>query len=475
MKVVRYLPIVFFITIILFAVGISAQSLIANPECVTYDVVRDRYLVSCLYSGRIIAIDSNGIESIFWKSPRLAWGSHIKGDFFYVSIESDPASVAVIDLETGTFIKKVTMPGCPQLDGMTIDTSGNLYVVASINNVVMRLDLATDSTFIFARVSASPQDIYFDSVLNRLVVVGYKSNAPIQAISLPDGTVTHLTTTAFGKMDGIACDSRGRYYVSCSVDGNIYRYDSDFVNPPVIVSSDHISPSNLCLNYAHNILAVPNYDGYWVDFIGLDAEFNSDVSYGKVPLTVNFTGSSINYGPDSWHWDFGDNDTAEGSTADHTYNSIGLYDVDLGIDVGSEAFHRRKKNFIFVHADSLIGPQINTTVGSKIVVPIYANNTTPIKKIVIPFNYSGDAVLRWDSITTTGCQTSDFLNQSLNPLDDTNKKLALTLSGGLLEPGRNSVANVYLTVLSASGTRMTNLTFNTIGIHQPRFTSNLFD
>jgi hypothetical protein len=477
MKIVRNISTVFFITLTLLAAGISAQSLITNPECVTYDAVRDRYLVSCFYSGKIVAIDSNGTESVFWTSPHLAYGSHIDGDLFYVSIESNPPSVAVVDLETGAFIKQTPLGGYTQADGITTDTSGNLYVVASSNGFVIRLDLTYDIPYTLATTTSPyPQDLYFDSALNRIIVAEFSANAPIEAISLPGGIVTTLVTTPFGNMDGIARDNQGRFYVSCYTNGNIYRYNSDFTNPPTIVSSGHINPSNLCYDYEHDLLAIPNFEGNRVDFVGLSAEFTANVSSGKAPLTVNFIGSSINYpSPDSWQWDFGDGGTDEGQTASHTYTSPGLQVVDLGAVVGSDTFHRRKKNFIFIQADTLIGAQINTTVGSKIVVPIYVRNNAPLKKIVIPFNYSGDVVLQYDSFSTVGCQTSGFLTQTLNPFDDTNKKLALTLANGLLEPGHNLVANIYLTVLSATATKTTDLTFNAIDSYQPRFTWNLLD
>jgi hypothetical protein len=476
MRFIQVFLAIFFITLTLLTAGISAQSLIMTAECATYDASRDRFLISCRETGRIVQIDSNGVESIFWPSALLAGSSYIDGDLFYVSIGNEPGSVAVLDLETGALIKTITIGGSAYLDGMTTDSSGNLYVVDRTRDWIYKIDLNTEFYTYFAMVSRYPQDIYFDSLLNRLIVVEWHANASIQQVSLPDGAVSDIVPTSFGYMDGIARDNQGRYYVSCWNRGEIYRYDSDFANPPTLVSSGHDTPTNICLDLEHNILAVPSDNGARVDFVGLDAEFVADISLGKVPLTVNFTGSSINYPlPDSWLWNFGDGGTAEGQTVSYTYTSSGLQAVDLGVVVGSETFHRRKKNFIFVQADTLIGAQIGAIVGSKIVVPIYVRNSAPLKKIVIPFNYSGDVVLQCDSVSTAGCTTSGFPTQTLYPFDDTNKKLALTLSGGLLEPGRNLVANVYMTVISAAATRTTDLTFNAISTYQPRFTWNLLD
>jgi hypothetical protein len=210
--------------------------------------------------------------------------------------------------------------------------------------------------------------------------------------------------------------------------------------------------------------------------VGLSAEFSTDTAYGNAPLTVNFNGSSINYpSPDSWQWDFGDNSGTEGQMVFHSYVAPGLYTVDLAVNIGSETYHRQKKNHIFVQADTLLGAQIDAMVGSSIVVPVYIRNTVPLKRIIIPFHYSGDAELQLDSISTVGCQTEDFSIKSVDPNNQTEKELVYTLAEGTLEPGDNLVANIYMTVLSASETKVTNLTYDAVETSSAQFTWNILD
>ncbi|MFA7198515.1 MAG: PKD domain-containing protein, partial [Methanoculleus sp.] len=58
------------------------------------------------------------------------------------------------------------------------------------------------------------------------------------------------------------------------------------------------------------------------------ANFTADVTSGKAPLTVNFTDLSTG-SPTSWLWDFGDGTNATGQNPQHTYTTVGTYDVSL--------------------------------------------------------------------------------------------------------------------------------------------------
>jgi len=58
------------------------------------------------------------------------------------------------------------------------------------------------------------------------------------------------------------------------------------------------------------------------------ASFTATPTTGKVPLTVQFTDTSLNT-PTSWLWDFGDGTTATAQNPDHTYQNAGIYTVIL--------------------------------------------------------------------------------------------------------------------------------------------------
>jgi PKD repeat protein len=469
MCIASRLSIILITTLALWPVFTVAQTLINQPECVSYDSIRDRYFISNFQNGQIIQIDSNGFESVYWTSPKFAYCNHIHENRLYVGVESNPGGVAVINLETGAFIKKITVMGSQQLDGMATDTSGFLYIADMNRNAIYRINLNDDSYSVFAiGLAPWPQDIYFDPALNRLLIVGFSENAPIQQINLPGSTVTNVVTTPFGFIDGMARDNQGRYYLSCYQTGQIYRYDSTLVNPPTLVSSGYISPSNIGYDSEHDILMIPNFNGNRVDFIGTNAEFSADTLYGKVPLIVNFSGYSINHSVvDSWNWNFGDGGVSEGQTVAHTYNSSSMYEVNLDIEAGGENFLRRKKNYICALADTLSAGNATVTVGSNVVIPFYLNNAVPLKRMILPIDYAGVVNLRYDSFSTAGCPTDPFSQKSLLYFDEINKKMVMVIENGWLEPGLNTIVIIYFTALSGTAGQETIISPTEVNGYQP--------
>ncbi len=81
----------------------------------------------------------------------------------------------------------------------------------------------------------------------------------------------------------------------------------------------------------------------------LNADFNTDKTFGKPPLTVQFTDKSAGP-PTSWQWDF-DNDGNIDSTEQnpqYTYDSEGIYSVKLTVSDGSFSVEKIKENLIQV-------------------------------------------------------------------------------------------------------------------------------
>jgi len=75
-------------------------------------------------------------------------------------------------------------------------------------------------------------------------------------------------------------------------------------------------------------------DGYTWTNIPPVAVASSDKTSGTLPLTVTFNGgNSIDEDGTitSYHWDFGDGNSASGSTVSHTYMSVGTYNTTLTV------------------------------------------------------------------------------------------------------------------------------------------------
>ncbi|MCP4704613.1 MAG: hypothetical protein GY865_08380 [candidate division Zixibacteria bacterium] len=265
--------------LILVLLSISnAQGLIDGPEHITYDIANDRYIVCNYDGGTIIAIDPEGVETLIDEGLYRPYANHIVGDTLYVTQGQN--RLKAYDLNTFDLLWDEVIYGSVQLDGLTYGNDGNLYIVDAINiGRIFKFTISDHSYEIFVDtdIEQYPQDIIYDELNDRLLVVAYYTNAPIQAVSLSDGTVTDLVVTSFGSMDGIAMDNNRNVYVGCFPAGIIYMYDQTFTNPPKIVSTLHALPTGLGYNPVDNILAIPNYGGSTIDYFPLDDNDGDDI------------------------------------------------------------------------------------------------------------------------------------------------------------------------------------------------------
>ncbi len=250
---------------------VFGQNLLNKPESIIFDEQHDRYLVTCNGNGKIVGIDNAGNKDTFKAGFSNLLGSHISENTIYVSSDS---GVKGFDLTDTSEVFNVPIPGSGQIDGITTDTSGNLYVIDGTYRRIYKIKLSTQTYNIFANsgLPVYPQDCIFDEENNRLIVVAWAPNAPIQAVNLSDSSVSTIVATTFRNFDGIISDQFGNIYVSSHStfpynNGKIYKYDKNFANPPVSISSGHSEPAGLGYNSRDNILAVPNYGSNSIDYI----------------------------------------------------------------------------------------------------------------------------------------------------------------------------------------------------------------
>jgi sugar lactone lactonase YvrE len=256
----------------------NAQNLLNLPESVAFDSTNNCYLVSNAGDGAIIRIDDSGDQSYFTPAAdRISLGNVIVGDTFYVSV--DQARVIGLNVNTADTVLNVVITGANGLDGMSADTSGNVYVIDTRVGRIFRISLADYSYTLFATgLGTSPQDMIFDPVNNRLLICSYFEDSPIQSVSIPGGTVAIEVVTPVGFYDGITCDGDGNIYLASHVNGGlIYRYGPDLTNPPELISNFQIEPAGLDYNIRDNVLAIPNFGGNRVDFLSFNDPDDDDI------------------------------------------------------------------------------------------------------------------------------------------------------------------------------------------------------
>jgi hypothetical protein len=249
-----------------------SQNLLDGPECVAFDATHDRYLVSSWGNKRIVEIGiDQTTQSLYYQFGVQVLGNCISDGVFYVSRGYTPGGVAAFDLEADTLLWSVTVTGSQQLDGMAADTSGNLYVVDMNLNRLYKFDLSDNSYSIFVSsgLPGLPQDVDFDEVNNRLLVVGFNANSPLVAISLPDGTVSNLIAGFPGGADGITRDNQGTMYTSSYNEGVVYAWDADGTHQRLASWGHSGGPSGITYNRRDDILVVPRFDADRIDFVNM--------------------------------------------------------------------------------------------------------------------------------------------------------------------------------------------------------------
>ena len=163
--------------------NLVSQNLLNLPESVVYDSLHNRYLVSNWGSGDVVQIDSTGTQSIFLNNEQCFAGLHIVDSVLYVACRE--YGVKAFDLTTGENILDVDIPGATNINDITSDNSGNLYLSYPTGNLIFKVSINSQivSEFVNSGLD-TPNGIYFDEPNNRLLVVSYRYNSPIQEISL---------------------------------------------------------------------------------------------------------------------------------------------------------------------------------------------------------------------------------------------------------------------------------------------------
>ncbi len=438
---------------IVLAQSAHAQFPFENPECVTFDTLNNRYLVSSCGDDAIYSLYSDGRRELFWQDDGIqVLGNCIGGDTFYVSIDYNPSAVVAFDLNTDQLLYELVVAGSRQLDGMTTDSSGHLFIGDGVFNRVYRVDLSDLSYDIYfaGTAVAGIQDIEFDPVNNRILTIGFNADSKLLALNLNSGSYQILVDPPVGQFDGLAVDNEGNYYLSSWQTDIVYRYGPGLTNPPEALFSFPSGAANIEFNSRDDILILPMFDMNEVILMNLYADFSVDQNVGPAPLTANFEASSVLYETvDDWSWVFGDGQNGGGQSIQHVYTEPGLYDITVTADHGGEFYEYSRPSFILVTADSLYGGEESGINGESVPFELYAVNTQPLERLRIPISYSGACVLHYDSFSTAGLRSEAMPVQNLLYADDNAKRLMLNFEGDLAA-GTDPIATIYFTIDPAS-------------------------
>lgn len=239
-----------------FAYAQSYQS----PESIEFDYANNRWFIANNGGNNILTRSSEtGDLAIFASTGFAAGGPHgleIVEDTLYACAG---ASLRAYNINTGALVFATNL-GATFLNGITHDTSGNLYVTDFSGNKIYRFNTKTrmHNVFVSGGVS-SPNGIIYDPENNRCVFVQW--TGAIRAVSLIDSSVSTLVASSgLSSIDGIARDGAGNYYLSSWSPTRITRYTNDFSTASTAVGTGMglSSPADIFYNVLTDTLGVPN-------------------------------------------------------------------------------------------------------------------------------------------------------------------------------------------------------------------------
>lgn len=247
-----------------------AKNKLNKPESVVFDKEHNRYLFSNYSTGDIVQIDKNGKHSILVENMNAIQGLEIVGNVVYVGAGT---AVRGFDLTTGKMVMDVQVEGVSNLNDVTADENGNLYVgdVFGTKIIKIRLKDKSYSVFVEGKGIELPNGLFYDKTKKRILVCSFRENTPIQAISLTDSTVTTLAKTNLNNCDGIVLDKFGRCYVSSWETNSTYRFDKDFSQPPVVFYTNKVGQADISYDEVHNALIVPLMQADKYEIVSIDS------------------------------------------------------------------------------------------------------------------------------------------------------------------------------------------------------------
>jgi len=144
-----------------------------------------------------------------------------------------------------------------------------------------------------------------------------------------------------------------------------------------------------------------------------EANFSSNVTSGKAPLSVQFTDESTNT-PTSWEWNFGDGKTSTEQNPVHTYETTGIYTVNLTATNYGGSNSTTKTDYINVTSDSSAPVASFTTDSNSGKVPLTVHFTDTTTGSVSSWNWDfGDGSTSTDQNPTHTYVTEGSYNVTL--------------------------------------------------------------
>ena len=214
-RILIILAIVAIVAIINFALVpfFSKYKLLNKPESVAYDAANNRFLISNVGNGSIVAMDEEGNFSKFMhKQFEAPKGIIAQGDLLYVT---DPTAIHIVSMSEAKILQTIPIQNAQGLNDIAIGEQGKLYITDSANNAIFIYDTTNDKQEqLTSPLLNSPNGIVYDKPRWQMFVVNNSKHSPILSLNVLDNSFSIFKDTIYSNLDGIAIDDLGRIFFS---------------------------------------------------------------------------------------------------------------------------------------------------------------------------------------------------------------------------------------------------------------------
>lgn len=280
-------------------VMLMAQMGYHQPESVTQDANTGNYLVSNYNNGNsnIVVVDhSHTIIDTLVDNVSECLGIHASDGILYASCDR---YLRGYDLISGAEVFQIYVSANGWLDGITSDNEGYLYVVDTGGRVFKVDPEMSEVDVIIQGLPSSTQDIEYDWINNRLIIVAWASDSSIHSYNLETEEIEEITNTDIGRYDGICMDAEGNFYAATHYGSDhVYKFDNDFAPDYETIDGDFNEPAGLYYDSINELLIVPQFGADSVSFIP-HAMIDSDEIVTQ-DLPVNLMNIPNPFNPETW-------------------------------------------------------------------------------------------------------------------------------------------------------------------------------
>lgn len=226
-----------------------------SPESVEYDAANNRWLVGNNGAGTIVSCNP-AISSTLPFATAIPSGPHgieVLGNVAYCC---DGAYIKGFDLATGVQSFSLNL-SATFLNGLTTDGTDYLFATDFTAKKIYRIRPSNSTFNLMCTTVKTPNGIIYDGANNRCVFVCWGTNAPIQAMSLIDSTISTLVTSSYSNCDGVTRDLAGYWYATSWGNNSLIRWTPSFTTPTIVMTGLN-SPADIDINAAGDSIGIPN-------------------------------------------------------------------------------------------------------------------------------------------------------------------------------------------------------------------------